>query len=72
MQAKQQLSEVVPLSARASHEATLAEQFDEARLALREARVQELKITERSTAQRPNAFVQVLEEESLINHGARL
>ena len=65
-QAKQQFSDVVRLSAQTRHEPTLTEQFAELRLALQEAQVQELEIPERSTAQRPNAFVQTLEAEGLI------
>jgi len=67
MQAKQQFSEVVRLPAQVTHEPTLTERFDEVRLALREVRVQEIKIPERSTAQRPNVFVQTLEEEGWID-----
>src|SRR5665647_1228899 len=49
----------------AQHEASLTEQFAELRLALQEVHVQEMAIPARSTVQRPNAFVQMLEEEGL-------
>lgn len=51
----------------AQHEPLLSEQFGELRAALQEARVQGLDIPARSAAQRPNAFVQMLDAEGLGN-----
>ena len=50
----------------AQTEPSLTAQFAELRTALQAADMQELSIPERRPAQRPNAFVQMLEEEGLI------
>lgn len=47
-------------------EPSLTAQFADLRMALQAAGVQELDIPKRSATQRPNAFVQMLEEEGLI------
>ena len=51
------------------HEPSLTRQFAELRLALQQARIDPLDIPARSATQRPNAFVQMLEDEGLISHG---
>jgi len=52
------------------HEPTLAAQFAESRLALQQAGVDALQIPARADAQRPNAFVQMLEAEQLLKSPA--
>jgi hypothetical protein len=47
------------------HEPTLSEQFSEIRTALKDARLEGLDLPARSTTQRNNAFVEMLEEEGL-------
>ena len=47
------------------HEPTLSEQFGEIRTALKDARLEGLDLPARSTTQRNNAFVEMLEEEGL-------
>lgn len=49
------------------HEPSLIEQFADARAALQEAGFEALDIPARSTVQRPNALLQMLEEEALRN-----
>ncbi len=47
------------------HEPTLSEQFGEIRTALKDARLEGLDLPARSTTQRNNAFVEMLETEGL-------
>ena len=50
----------------AQHEPSLLAQFAELRAALQQAGVEALALPGRSAAQRPNAFVQMLEAEGLV------
>lgn len=52
----------------AQHEPSLSEQFGELRAALQEARLQAPDIPARRAAQRPSAFVQMLDAEDLGNN----
>jgi len=51
------------------HEPSLTRQFAELRQALQQAQIDQLDIPARDTTQRPNAFVQLLKDEDLVNSG---
>lgn len=51
----------------AQRESSLMAQFDDLRAALREAGLQGLDLPARGAAERPNAFLQMLEEEAASN-----
>lgn len=54
----------------AQHEASLSQQFNDARAALAETALTELPTIPRSASQRPNAFVQMIESEAALRQTA--